>query len=486
MKTTLVSTMKLTGMILVAISIAMLPPVLVCMYYGEYRVAAGFGHAIWCGLIVGFAMYLLSRAWKINLRVRDGFMILAVCWLVASIFGAYPYFLCGAVQSPFDAFFEAASGFSTTGATVFDDVEALPHGLLIWRSISSWLGGLGILIFAVALMPTLGVNGTSVAEADKPSVKLDVISPKTLRMLIGVCVGYSLLTVMEVLLLCIGGMGLFDSVIHSLGTVSTGGFSNYNDGIMHFSSVYFRVIIVIFMLIAGTNFTMFYSFSRRRLKAFTEDTEFKAYMLILLLAFVIVFAGLYFIETGWTHTGEAANSAFQVVSTLTTTGYVADDYTAWPGFCQMILILLMVIGGCSSSVSSGNKIVRFVVVFKLMVRGIRTRLHSNVIKNLRLNHKDIPNDTVSAVANTIFLYMITVFIAAAVLTMEHINLTNSFTLAISLIGNVGPCAGAADVATSFASLHAFTKAFLGFLMIAGRVEIYTILVIFTPGFWRSE
>ncbi|MDD4199810.1 MAG: TrkH family potassium uptake protein [Eubacteriales bacterium] len=486
MKTTLISTLKITGLILVAISIAMLPPVLVCMYYGEYDIAAGFGHAVWIDLLVGFAMYMLSKAWKVNLRVRDGYMILAVCWLAASIFGSFPYIYANAVQSPLDAFFESTSGFSTTGVSVFDDVEMLPHGLLLWRSITSWLGGLGILVFAVALMPALGVNGTSVAEADKPSVKLDVISPKTSRILLGLSVGYSMLTIIECLLLRVGGMGMFDSVIHSLGTVSTGGFSNYNDGIMHFSSVYIRVIIVIFMLIAGSNFTMFYSFTRRRLKAFTEDTEFKAYLLIMLVASCIIFVALYLIETGWSYAGEAANSAFQVVSMLTTTGYLSDDYTLWPVFCQMILILLMVIGGCSSSASSGNKVVRFVVVFKLIMRGIRTRLHSNVIHNLRINRKDIPNDTVSAVTNTMFLYLVTVFLGASVLALEQLPLVECFTTTISLVGNVGTCFGSMGLAGSFADLHAFTKIFLSFLMIAGRLEIYTILVLFTRGFWRSE
>ncbi|MCQ2546598.1 MAG: TrkH family potassium uptake protein [Clostridia bacterium] len=456
------------------------------MYHGEHHAAAGFGHAIWNVLIVGAALFLLFRHHGKKYRVRDGFLILAACWFFASLFGSLPYYYAGLVDNPVDAFFEAASGFSTTGATVFDDVEVIPNGVLLWRSMTSWLGGMGILVFAVALMPTLGINGTSVAEPDKPSVTINSFSPKTLRMVSGIIVGYAALTLLEIILLAIGGMGLFDSVIHSMGTVSTGGFSNYNDGILHFGGIYARVIILIFMLIVGTNFTMYYSFTRRGIRAFTEDSEFKAFWLIAVIAFAIVFCGLYFIDTGWTRPGEAANSAFQVVSILTTTGYVSDNFTAWPAFCQMILVLLMFIGGCSSSSSSGNKVVRFVVIFKLVFHGIQTRLHSNVIRPVKLNKKDVPNDTVSAVSNHMFLYIVMTFIGAFVMSLENIDLLDCFTSTLSLLGNVGPCFGSVGVHGYFGDFNYFTKAFMSFVMIAGRLELYTILVLFTPGFWRSE
>ena len=480
------SALKITGIVLVVLSVAMLPPVFVCMHFGEHRVAAGFVHAVWNGLLIGAVLFLLFRHHGKNFHVRDGYLILTVCWISASVFGAFPYIYSGILTNPFDAFFESASGFSTTGATVFDDVEAVPNGIMLWRSITSWFGGLGILVFAVALMPSLGINGTSVAEPDTPSVRIDVITAKTKRIATGIISGYILLTIIETLLLRIGGMGLFDAFIHSLSTVSTGGFSNYNDGIMHFGSIYIRIVIVIFMLICGMNFTMYYSFTRRRFRAFTEDTEFKAYWLILVIAVAIVFAGVYFIDTGWSHKGEAANSAFQVVSILTTTGFVSDDYTVWPAFCQMVLVLLMLIGGCSSSSSSGNKVVRFVVVLKLVLQGIQTRLHSNVIKPVKLNHKDVPNDTVSAVSNHLFLYMIMVFVGAYVMSMENINMIDCFTATVSLLSNIGQCFGEVGSFGYFGDFNDFTKLFMSFIMIAGRLELYTIIVLFTPGFWKSE
>ena len=400
---------KVLGMITVVLSIAMLPPVLVCVYYGENHAAAGLFHAIWVGFITGMALFLLLRHIKRDATVRDGYLLLAAIWIAASVFGAFPYYFADVLTNPLDAFFESASGFSTTGATVFDDVESVPKGILLWRSITSWLGGLGILVFAVALMPSLGVNGTSVAEPDTPSVRLNQITPKIHRIMFGLLTGYSLMTIVELFLLRIGGMGFFDAAIHALGTVSTGGFSSYNDGLMHFDGIFIRVVIVFFMIVAGTNFTMFYSFSRRGLRAFTEDTEFISYWALMVVAFLLIFSGLFFMETGWTHTGDAANSAFMTVSALTTTGFVSDDYTTWPAFVQMLLVLIMIIGGCSSSTSSGNKVVRIVVLAKLVFHGIQTRLHANVIKPVKLNRKDLPNDTVSAVSNHMFLFVIIAF-----------------------------------------------------------------------------
>ncbi len=487
MRCTFGALFKSLGNITVVLSIAMLPPVLVCVYYGEHHAAAGLFHAIWVGFIVGMAMFLLLRHIHKEATVRDGFLLLAAIWIGASVFGAFPYYFADVITNPIDAFFESASGFSTTGATVLDDVESVPHGILLWRSMTSWIGGLGILLFAVALMPSLGINGTSVAEPDKPSVRINHITPKIRRICLGLFVSYTLMTLIETLLLFFGGMGFFDAVIHSLGTVSTGGFSNYNNGVMHFDSIFIRVVIVFFMIIAGTNFTMFYSFSRRGIKAFTEDTEYMAYWGIMIISFLLIFAGLFFINTGYySHAGNAANSAFMAVSALTTTGYVSDNYILWPAFAQMILVLLMIIGGCSSSTSSGNKVVRLVVLAKLVLHGIQTRLHPNVVKPVKLNRKDVPNDTVSAVSNHMFLFVIIVFIGAFVLSLENISMDDCFTATISLMNNVGPCFGWIGTEGNFGNFSILTKIFMSFIMIAGRLEFYTILVMFTPGFWRAH
>ena len=486
MRLTFGALFKAIGIITVALSISMVPPVLVCVYYGENHAAAGLFHAIWVGAIAGMALFLLLHHIRKATTVRDGYLLLAGLWIAASVFGAFPYYFADVLTNPIDAFFESASGFSTTGATVFDDVESVPKGILLWRSMTSWIGGFGILAFAIALMPSLGVNGTSVAEPDNPSVRIDSITPKIRRIFAGIFLSYCIITLIEVVLLCIGGMGLYDAVIHSLGTVSTGGFSNYNNGIMHFDGIFIRVVIVLFMIVAGTNFTMFYSSSRRGLKAFTEDTEFIAYWATMVLAFALIFAVLYFSFTGWSHTGEAANAAFMAVSMVTTTGFVSDNYTFWPAFAQMILILLMIIGGCSSSTSSGNKVVRIVVLAKLVLHGIQTRLHPNVIKPVKLNRKDVPNDTVSAVSNHMFLFVVVVFVGAFVMALENIDMIDCFTATISLMNNVGPCFGWIGETGDFGGINIFTKIVMSFIMIAGRLEFYTILVLFTPGFWRAN
>ena len=486
MRLTFGALFKAIGIVTVVLSIAMVPPVLVCVYYGENHAAAGLFHAIWVGAIVGMALFLLLHHIRKTTTVRDGYLLLAGLWIAASVFGAFPYYYADVITNPVDAFFESASGFSTTGATIFDDVESIPKGILMWRSVTSWIGGFGILAFAIALMPSLGVNGTSVAEPDKPSVRIDSITPKIRRIFAGIFVGYTLMTLIEVILLRIGGMGLYDSVIHALGTVSTGGFSNYNDGIMHFEGIFIRVVIVFFMIVAGTNFTMFYSFSRRGLKAFTEDTEFVAYWATMVLAFALIFAGLYFTVTGWSHSGEAANAGFMAVSMVTTTGYVSDNYNLWPAFAQMILMMLMIVGGCSSSTSSGNKVVRIVVLGKLVLHGLQTRLHPNVVKPVQLNRKDVPNDTVSAVSNHMFLFVIVAFAGAFIMALENIDMMDCFSATISLMNNVGPCFGQIGIDGNFGDFSIFTKICMSFIMIAGRLEFYTILVLFTPGFWRAN
>ena len=206
----------------------------------------------------------------------------------------------------------------------------------------------------------------------------------------------------------------------------------------------------------------------------------------MVIAFLLIFAGLYVWDTGWSHTGEAANSAFMAVSTLTTTGFVSDDYSIWPAFAQMILVLLMIIGGCSSSTSSGNKVVRLVVLSKLVLHGLQTRLHPTVIKPVKLNRKDLPNDTVSAVSNHMFLFVIMAFIGAFVLAFENLDMTDCFTATISLMNNVGPCFGRIGISGNFDNFSAFTKIFMSFMMLAGRLEFYTILVMLTPGFWRTN
>lgn len=495
MKQMLSSVFKISGISLVVISFAMLPPLLVCVGYGEMHAAAGFAHAIWIGLLVGMVLFLLFRTGTRVLRVRDGFLVLAVCWLTASVFGAFPYLFTDTIASPVDAFFESASGFSTTGVTVFEDVESLPHGILFWRSMTSWLGALGILVFAVALIPSLGINGSDITLQEEPSGRIDLMSPKTRRVMFGLTLAVIILTVAAAGLLAAGGMGIFDAFIHSMGTVSTGGFSNYNSGLTHFiadnsgiySGLYIKYVIVFFMIIFGTSFTLFYSAIRSGLRVFKYDTEYNLYWIIILLASLLLFLSFSFSFEGTTAAEDISDGIFHAVSILTTTGYTTGNPLAWPAFSQMVLLMLMFIGSCSSSAGSGNKVVRFIVLSELLFFRLRTRLHTTVFKSVRLNGRDIPNDTVSGITNHLFLYIVMVFVGAFVLSLENVNFMDCFTTSVSLLGNVGPVLiDHGGSSACFAELHWFTKGFMSLMMIAGRLELYTILVLFTPRFWRAD
>lgn len=497
---TMSSVLKTSGFIQVLVAMGMIPAVLVCLIYGELHEAWGFALAIGIGLILGILSYLLFRKRAKALHVRDGFLILAISWLTAAVLGAVPYMFCDIFANPADAFFESASGFSTTGVTAIADIESAPYGIMFWRATTSWMAALGILVLAVALMPSLGVNGTDIATPDKPSVRINALTPKIKRITAVLVMAYVSATILLWLLLLPSGMSLFDALIHSMGTVSTGGFSNYSDGLAHFTGEnaiaggfaggYIRFVIALFMIVCGGSCTLYYSAMRGGIKVISADTEFKIYLVILSVAGLLLFAGLalHDVLSGdgflWI---SVFDSLFHSISILTTTGYSTAEVSLWPVFCQMVLLLLILIGACTSSVGSGNKIARMVVVIKLIFYRLKTRIHATAFNSVKLNGNPVSNDTVSGVTNHLFLYMVMAFVGAFVVALENIDLMQCFIISTSLLSNAGPClVDLGSGISTFTDFNGFTKVFLSFLMIAGRLELYTILILFTPGFWKSE
>ena len=480
------SILRIIGIVMMVICIAMLPSFFVSIIYEEYDIAKAFINII---LIAGFVGFLLSKVCQYNaqqLRVRDGFLIVTLCWLLSTIMGAVPFVVTGSIPSFTDAFFESASGFSTTGGSILTDIEALPRGILFWRSFTHWIGGMGILIFAIALMPSLGISGQNLAVSEAPGPSLDKVTPKitdTARILY---ITYFLFTIMETLLLMLGGMNLYDALIHTFGTVGTGGFSSYGDSIAHFNSAYISIVITIFMILCGTNFNLYFFSLKHSVKTFIEDTEFKFYIFTVIASafsifIILMHSGLY------SSAGDAAiDSSFQVASILTTTGYATADYEQWPAIAQMIILLLMFMGGSSSSTAGGVKIVRIVILLKLIRRGISTRLHPNVIETIKLNGKQMPVDTVSAIANHLFLYIAMIFFGAFIISFENTDLMTCFTSVITCLGNIGPGFGTVGPSENFSALSDLSKWLLSLYMIAGRLEFYTMFVLLMPKFWSSN
>lgn len=400
--------------------------------------------------------------------------------------GAVPFIVTESIPNFFNAFFESCSGFSTTGASILTDIEVLPKGILFWRSFTHWIGGMGILIFAIALMPSLGISGQNIAVSEAPGPSLDKITPKmsdTAKMLYSI---YLLFTVLETALLMAGGLSLYDALIHTFGTVGTGGFSNYNASIAHFDSTYVRVIITLFMVLCGTNFNLYYFSLKNGLKTFYEDSEYKLYLLITVGVSIFIFFTLLLTRTYTSFTEAAVDSTFQTISILTTTGFASADYESWPMICQMAILMLMFVGGCSSSTSGGIKVVRILVLMQLIRRGVSTRLHPNVIENTKLNGKNMPSDTASAIVNHMFLYILLVFVGAFIVSFENVDIITCFTSVITCLGNIGPGFGIVGPSENFSQLAFSSKFLLSFYMIAGRLELYTLFILLTPKFWNTN
>ncbi len=477
---------RITGIVLVVIGLSMLPSIFVSVIYDGPHIYMPFIYTMIITLVLGLSLTKFFIHDSFRLKVRDGFLIVTLCWIISCFVGAVPFMVTGAIPSLADAFFESCSGFSTTGSSILTDIEALPMGLLFWRSFTHWIGGLGILVITIALMPSLGIGGQNIAISETPGPALDKITPKMSDTAKTLLIIYMMFTVLETILLMFGGMNLFDALIHTFGTVGTGGFSNYNASIAHFDSTYIRIIITAFMFLCGVNFNLFYFSVKRGPKVFWDDSEFKLYLFFYMAIGVFLFAVLMISRT-YTSFGEAAvDSAFQTASILTTTGYASADYESWPMVCQMAILLLMFMGGCSSSTSGGIKIVRIYVILQLIRRGVSTRLHPNVVENIRLNGKNMPSDTVSAIANHMFLYIAMVFVGAFIIAFENIDLMTCFSSVITCLGNIGPGFGTIGPTENFGALSALSKYLLSLYMIAGRLELYTLFILLTPKFWNPD
>lgn len=480
------SILRIVGIVMVVTSVSMLPSLLIAVIYGEGDIVKSFVLIILLVGITGMFMAKMTKKRLRNLKVRDGFFIVTVSWFVATIIGSLPFYCSGSIPSIADAFFESCSGFSTTGSSILTDVEVLPKGILFWRSFTHWIGGIGILLVAIAAMPSLGISGQNIVVSETPGPMLDKVSPKMTDTAKTLLVVYTIMTVLETILLCAGGMSLYDSLIQTFGTVGTGGFSNYNTSVGYFDSAYISIVITIFMMLCGMNFNLFFLSTKKGLGIFTRDSELKNYLAIFAFSSLFIFAVLVITNESKSAGNAIVDSTFQTASILTTTGFATYDYETWPQVCQTMLLLLMFVGGCSSSTGGGLKVIRIVILMRLIKRGISTRLHPHVIKNPQINGKTLPSDMVSAVVSHVFLYVVLVFLGTFLISFENADMTTCFTSVITCLGNIGPGFGAVGPTENFAFMTDFSKFVLSISMIAGRLELYTLFIFFTPQFWSSD
>lgn len=469
------------GGLLIILSISMLLPLGWSLYYQENLRPLLFSSLI--AAVTGIVAVFLCRERGV-VRYREAFALVTFSWVAAAIFGSLPYLLSGSLTNPVDAIFETISGFTTTGASVITDVESLPRGILFWRSMTHWLGGMGIIVLIVALLSQLGVGANLVFRAEVPGPVDDKLTPRVRETARILWLTYVTLSALETILLMLAGMNLFDALCHTFGTVATGGFSTKNQSVGAYSNPAIEWIIIVFMLLSGANFALYYrALNRRSLIVFWKDSEFKFYLTIILTAALVISA----ILGKSLPAGEALfrTAAFQVVSIMTTTGFATADFACWPAPAQLVLLFLMFIGGCSGSTGGAIKVGRILLLVKQSFLELKRLIHPRGIFSVCYCNRNIAETVLINVMQFFFLYIVIYAVCSLVLCFLEGDYLLSFSAVAATFGNVGPGLGAVGPASNYFALSNPSKLLLSFLMLLGRLEIYTIMVLLSPAFWKS-
>jgi len=472
--------LELLGWLLVVIAAAQLIPAGASLVWGEPALPF-FASAI-AAAVPGLLIASASQPANDRLRVRDGFVLASGSWLLAAFFGALPYVMTGTLH-PLDAFFESVAGFTTTASSVLRSVEGLPRALLLWRSMTQWLGGMGVLVVAVALLPFLGIGGMQLFASDEARSTADTGRPRftaVARRLFAVYLG---LTALAFVLLFVAGLGSFDAFCHALTSVSTGGFSTLDGSVGSFDSKAVEWVLVVVMFLGATNFVIHYRIISGRSTKLWRDGEFHYYAGAIVIASVLMV---------WSISGSADASAgaarpaiFQVVSMLSGTGYYSADYGSWGGFAQLILLGLMLLGGMSGSTTGGVKSLRLLIGIRALWHSFKMLLHPHAVHRVKYAGRAIPDEIIAAIWAFLTAFFAIVTLAAVIVASAGYDLVTAISVAFSVTSNVGPALGAAGPGSHFADFPDYAKYGLCFCMLAGRLDIFTILVLFQPKFWRA-
>jgi len=484
----------------------MVLPFAVSILYGEHDWLA-FLICIVLNTVVGYLMYHFgdSTIWFKNsnkskdnskhyddknnkksvIRIKEALVIVSFGWILVCLFGCLPFMISGSIPNLADAFFEIVSGFTTTGATILSDVEALPHGVLFWRSFSHWIGGMGILVFTVALLPALGVGSFQLYKAESTGPITEKLVPKIKDTVKVLYVIYIIITVVQIILLVIGRMPLFDSVVHTFGTVGTGGLSIKNVSIAAYNSTYINLVIAVFMVLASTNFSLYYALYKGRWKEVLKDQELRFYYGIILASVILIALNINgkIFSNIWK---SLEHAFFQVSSIISTTGYASVDFDQWPTFSKLILFVLMFIGGCAGSTAGGMKAVRIVVLAKLVKWEIQKIIHPRAVMPVKLGNRAFTTDTLLGISSFIFLYILVFILGALILSLEGISFSSAASASIAMLSNVGPGFEFVGPMRNYSEFSAFGKWIMSALMLLGRLELFTIIALLNQKLWRDE
>ena len=456
----------------------------VSLFYGENDLPA-FLYTACITTGAGMILALFGRNAERQLTRRDGYLIVSLAWIIFSAFGMLPFYLSGYIPSITNAFFETMSGVSSTGATILEKVEDLPHGLLFWRSMTQWIGGLGIILFTIAVLPIFGINGVQVFAAEASGPTHDKVHPRigiTARWIWSIYTG---LTLIATLLLAIGGMSWFDSVCHAFAATGTGGFSTRTASIAYYCSPYIEYVLSLFMFISGINFTLILLFVTGHFKKMFHDAELKFYFWCI-VGFTLSISAILYLKTTLDAETAFRTSLFQVISIQTSTGFATNDYMTWPTMAWGMMPILMLMGACAGSTSGGMKCIRIVILVRVMKNEFKRLLHPNAVLPIRINKQVIAPTLQSTVLAFTFLILLICFACILILMGLEIPLTESIGVVISSIGNTGPGLGAFGPAFSWNALPDAAKWVCSLLMLLGRLELFTVLLLFTPDFWKRN
>lgn len=480
-------TLKYLGYMMVIEGAFMLPAMLIAMFCGERAALFGFASTIALLFLLGGPLLLL-RPQNQTLYAKDGFFIVALSWIVLSVFGALPFMVSGAIPRYVDAFFETVSGFTTTGASILTEIESLPKAILYWRSFTHWLGGMGVLVFILAIIPKSAGSGVSlhILRAESPGPVVGKLVPKmrsTARILYAI---YIAMTVLMILLLIFGGMPLFDALTISFGTAGTGGFAITNNSIAAYDSYYLQNVITVFMLLFSVNFNIFYLLLSKEFRAAYRDTELRVFLGIVLASTLMIAVNIW--QTGQELCGtflEALHhSAFQVSTIISTTGFATTDFNRWPMFSKMILMLLMFIGASAGSTGGGMKVSRVIILAKSILSEIKKLIHPNSIKLVRVSGKVVSSDVVHSVNGYFAAYIALIALSTLCLSLDNFNFETTFSAVVACFNNIGPGFDMVGAVGNYSAFSDFGKLVLCADMLLGRLEIFPILLLFSPSLWR--
>lgn len=468
------------GRLLQITAVLLVVPMIVALIYGEAKQVFAFGITALGSLVVGVVITLLTKTQNKVIYARDGFAITALAWIGMALVGAVPFVISGDIPSYVDAFFETVSGFTTTGASVVENVESLSYSALFWRSFTHWIGGMGVLVFIMAIIPNFTDRSIHIMRAEMPGPIVGKLVPRVKDTAKILYLIYIVLTVLEAIFLLCGGMSLFDSLVHTFGTAGTGGFGIKNDSIASYSP-YCQWIITIFMLIFGINFNLFYLILMKKFTTAIKSGELWTYIIIVVTSIGFITANTLSLATNLSDT--IRDSAFQVSSFITTTGYTTTDFNAWPDFSKSILLILMFIGGCAGSTAGGIKVARVVMLFKNIKREIRKLIHKRSVNAVHFEGRSVDETTFNGVNTYLAIYFVCIFAVFVLVSFDSLGFEANFTATVSCVNNIGPFFGGMS---TFAAYSGFSKIIFSFAMLFGRLEIFPMIIMLSPRTWVKK